>query len=568
MTRHAYLLGLLGCACSQVDNPTTPTYPTHRVLGVIQDAPVDGLQSFSIVINGFDLYDSTGQVTGFVGAPPRRVELMGLQDEGELFASGWVYDGTYAGARVSFEPETIEAIGADGMLIPVSATVQSFDVPFSAPVTLRGSERIEVLLDLDLARSICEDAATSSLSFKPRVSRIPLDAGTYELGEVDGYIYARSDPSDRLRLSPRLWSSGTERGTQAAIAAPELAIDLDADAVLIDPEGQPFVDEEAFYAAFAQSSYLAEVHCELRTDGRAIAFRIELEDRVHGFTPSEVEGRVVEVDPDGSFALLVLDIESEGVAISSLLAQSSPPYLFNITYSDETRFIDDRTHVERDASDLAVGQRVDVLITDTGTPLLADRVEFESAPEHRAVVAGTGGLPTGVVVRMTETTAAVTAGLVMDETTDVGVDLASAEIVLSARGERVLDPGALVEGVQVELSGRVDGTPTAPTVAASRLRVIAGELDGTVSGFSAGTDTFDVTVTSITDPFGGGATSPPFSVTLDPTCTFGGAAGSAASLFALFNGLPSGQSLRVQVVGIGTSSANEVRAYDVTATVE
>ncbi|QDV09248.1 hypothetical protein Poly30_48050 [Planctomycetes bacterium Poly30] len=567
MTRPVYLIALLTCACSQNNDGNVPTYPTHPILGVIQDAPVDGLQSFSVVITDFDLYDTSGKVTGFVGAAPRRVELMGLHDEGELFASSLVYDGTYAGARVSFDPDTIEAIGADGTLLPVISSVDSFDVQFSAPVPLRGSERLDVLLDLDLARSIQGDPATPPLIFEPRASRIPFDSGTYQLGEVEGYAYTRLDSPNRLSLIPRLWNAGTERGGSAAVAPPDILIDLAPDAVLIDSAGQPFIDEAAFFAAFAQSTQFVEVHCDLRPNGTAAASRIELGGSAQTSSPSEVEGRVVAVDPGGSFDLLVLDIENHGTAISSLLAQSSPPYLFTIMFASETRFIDDPTHTAQDASDLAVGQRVDVLITDTSLPLLAQRVEFESAPEHRATVASTGGLPAGLVVRMTETTAAVTAGLVMDETTNVEVDLASAEIVLSARGERPLAASALVEGLQVELSGRVEGTSTEPTLAASRIRVIAGELTGTISGISAGTSTFDVTVTSIMDPFGGGATSPPFSVTLDPACTFSGAANNESAFFALFNDLAAGQSLRVEVVGIGTASANEVRAYDVRAAV-
>lgn len=569
MTRCTYLVALLTCACSQSDDPRLPTYPTHPVLGVIQDAPVDGLQSFSVVITDFGLYDDSGAITGFVYAAPRRVELMGLQNEGELFTNGLVYDGTYAGARVSFDRETIEAIGADGTLVPVTSTVDFFDVPFSAPITLRGSDRLDVLLDLDLARSIRNDATTSSLAFEPRASRIPFDSGTYELGELEGYAYVPSDSPDRLNLTPTRDNASTERGTSAAVAAPGLVIDLAPDAVLIDPTGATYVDEDAFYAAFAQQgAFSAEVHCELRPNGTATASRIELADLNQAFSPSEVEGRVVAVDPDGSFDVLVYDIENDGIAISTLLAQSPPPYLFTITYNSETRFIDNATHGTRDASDLAVGQRVDALITDTSTPLLADRVEFESPPEHRATIAGIGGLPTDLVVRMTETTAAVTAGLVLNGTTDVNVNLASAEIVLSARGERPLAPSALVEGVQVELSGPVEGTPPAPTLAASRLRVIAGELTGQITGISAGTGTFDVMVTSITDPFGGAATSPPFSVALDPTCTFHGAASSEPDLFALFNGLGPGQSLRVEVVGIGTGLANEVRAFDVMTAVD
>lgn len=224
------ILALAFCACSSSDDGRVPTYPTNSVIGVLQDAPVDDLESFSIVVTGFDLIDASSGAAAVVGARPDRIELTGLELKGDWFASGLVFDGTYSSARVHFDPTSIEAIGVDGNLVPVSSSVSTFDVFFAAPVSLGGQERLQVIIDLDLDESIRGSIASPPLRFEPRATRIPLDSGTYPLDEFDGPGFrSAAGPSDPLLITGVHNLASTDGGgnTSGAAAVPPFSVTVD-----------------------------------------------------------------------------------------------------------------------------------------------------------------------------------------------------------------------------------------------------------------------------------------------------------------------------------------------------
>lgn len=561
-------LGLLLATSSCSNGPEIPDVPTNTVQIAIQDAPVDGLQSFSVVLTRVDLLDRNGEFAASPGMPPRRIEFVELQQEAELFSRGLVYGGTFGGLRIHFDPTTIQAISASGELVPVTSSVDTFDVPFSDEVRLGTNDRIDLIVDLDLGRSVRGSVSTPPLTFVPVARRIPFNAGTYPLTELDGYASMRSGDTERFRLQPDVWEVSTESASETTAAVADIEVELRQDAVLLDSNGTPFADQAAFFASFGVHALSAEVQGDLRPDGSVLASRVELGGNVQISVPSEVGGRVTAVDSEGTFDLLILDIEHVGISLSSIIAQLSPPYRISVLFGDATQFIDDETHQPLQASDLAVGQRIDLRLMENVGSLTADRVEIESPPRHWGTLTDTSGAPSAATFRLAATAPAVASGLVANATTDIAVDLSSARLVLSARDTVPLEGSALVPDVHAQVSGPITGDPTTPSLVASEVLVTAGEMTGTVSGVSTGTSSFDVAVTSVTAPLGGNATSPPFSVTIDPACTFHGAAGSASTFFALFTSLGQGESLRVEVTGLGTATPNEVRAYAIRSRVE
>jgi hypothetical protein len=75
---------------------------------------------------------------------------------------------------------------------------------------------------------------------------------------------------------------------------------------------------------------------------------------------------------------------------------------------------------------------------------------------------------------------------------------------------------------------------------------------------------FNATITDLKDPFGNSVTNGTVSVTLDPACVFDGDTETEAGFFGLFNSLSQGETLEVEVFGVGTVTLpNDIQAYEV-----
>ena len=124
-----------------------------------------------------------------------------------------------------------------------------------------------------------------------------------------------------------------------------------------------------------------------------------------------------------------------------------------------------------------------------------------------------------------------------------GIELVAVSRQDPARARGPLDPGAL-------------------EVTVDELFVRPGRLVGEITGTTPPA-TFTVDLLEAFDPFGG-AVGPtgPYRVQIDPDCDVRGAADSAEDLLALFDVLEAGESLSIEVQGVGTAIADEIVAFE------
>lgn len=560
------LAAVVLAACSSSDDgAAVPSAEPFTVDGFVQDAAVDELLAFAVDVTAVHLVDAAGTQGPNLLQGARRVELLGLQTSGEWLFRARPAAGTYTGARFVIDGGSVAATALDGSAVAVTTTSTTIESPFPVPLTVGPAGHARLVLDVDLSDSLSGTLAAPPLTFSPVVDSILPGTGSYGIDEFDGIVRSFDAAAGTVRVDAYVDDSLT------AVLG-EVTVSVPPGAVLVRDDDAPFATRAAFFAALVANSTLLEVHGALLPGATVEAQRIEVEDHQGGGGSSagrvEIEGRVTSHTPGSGFDLLIIEVE-EGQAIAGpVLAGLGSPSTLAVTYDGSTVFRRDDDHGLASSAELVVGQRVDVRFASFASSRLASRVELDGAADHTATITGIGGLPGSITVRLSPSEAAVTAGLVASAATDVTVSLGAAPIVLRAEGEVPLSPSDLVTGVRVNVQGPVTGDPATPSIAATRLRVRAGEFEGVVSGIDAGAGRFDATVSSIDDPLGGAATSPPFTVVLEPGCTFEGDASSAAGLFALFNGLQPGETLEVEVEGLGSATPNEVRAFHVEVEVD
>ena len=93
-------------------------------------------------------------------------------------------------------------------------------------------------------------------------------------------------------------------------------------------------------------------------------------------------------------------------------------------------------------------------------------------------------------------------------------------------------------------------------------------VENAVTAVFSGMHSFNADMTDLKDPFGNSVSFGSVSVNFDPSCTFLDDASNEAGFFALFNGLSQGETLEVEVFGLGTvTTPNEILSYEIKARV-
>jgi hypothetical protein len=75
-------------------------------------------------------------------------------------------------------------------------------------------------------------------------------------------------------------------------------------------------------------------------------------------------------------------------------------------------------------------------------------------------------------------------------------------------------------------------------------------------------------MSDLKDSFGDSVAFGNVTVVLDASCAFRDEAESESAFFALFAGLGVGESLQIDVFGVGTTTPNEILAYEIKAKVD
>lgn len=556
----AALLLFLPSACSSGSSGGGPA----QVDLLLGDAPVDELLSFELTVDSLRLQDPGGTFTPNLLAAPVRLEFLGLQETFAWVASAAPPKGTYSAVEVRFETTSVEARAQDGSSVTVTVLSDTLSASLPAGSQL-DSGYARFLVDLDLRESLSGDVGLGAITFDPSGSATLRDGGEdARIDEIEGVVQSLDRSARRLVLDA--YADGNP-----ALSLGDVVVQLSDATLLLDDQDQLIPDEQTFLDGLVLGTTLLEVHGDLTSAGRIDATRIEVEDAIGGGnTVARIEGLVLAVDPGTSFELLIREIEKGQSLVQSVLGGLGNPASITVAYDAATVFFTDSGSLTGPEV-LAAGQELKVKFAEfTAEPFLATAVELEDVePELQATSVDVAGLPSTIVVHVDDDEPALLSGDVASSTTDVVVTIASAALVLDVDEEIDLAPADLLTGLDLRLRGALSGPPTAPTLAATRVEVRPGELDeATVTASDPASSTFTTSGGELDEPFGGPTTAGPFTVEIEPGCAFTGDATSEAAFHALVAGLGAGDTLLVEVEGLGTDLPGTIRAFAVEVELE
>jgi hypothetical protein len=341
--------------------------------------------------------------------------------------------------------------------------------------------------------------------------------------------------------------------------------------LLVRDDGTIFADAAEFFASLVPDTTLLEVHGAL-VNGQVHATRIEVEDNLGGGGGDnlvKIQGLVLGIGPGNTFEIAIAEVE-DGASIVAAAFGGTIPGTLTVDWNDATIFFLEEHQLTTSAS-LAIGQEVKVKFPlFDNPPFVASRVEIENeGVEFEGHVTSIAGLPGSVVVHLEGDDPAILSGQVASTSTDVTVDISASTLFLDAGDEPALSTGDLLVGLKVQPEGALSGSPTEPTITATTMKVFAGRLDdATVQTVDAGLVSFTTSGGEIDDPFGGGVVAGPLTVTIAPGAVFTGDAAGPAGFLGLFAGLGAGETLVVEIEGIGTGTSDAIVAHEIRARVE
>lgn len=529
---------------------------------LLTDAPADELLAFGATITGLRLEDSLGGTTANLLAGSVPIEFIGLQQNLAWLASRELPQGTYTAVRLSFAPGSYSARRNDGSEVAVNAVTDDLVASFASPVVVGSSGYRRVVVDLDLLSSLQGSVASPPLSFDPRGSSTD-DHGTDPSGidEVKGVLHSADAASSTFVLDAFVHDDET-------IPLGPVQVSVFETTLLVRDDGSIFPSASAFFAALVPGSTILEVHGDL-ANGVIQATRVEFDDNGAGGGSQnlvKMRGLILGIGPTSTFDISIAEVE-DGASIVAAAFGGTIPGTLTVTFDGSTVFFLGE-HQTTTSDSLAVGEEVQVRFpVFANPPFVASRVEIESEEVgFEGFVTSTAGLPAAFVMHLDHDDPAILSGRVASTSTDVQVDVSSSTFFLDTHGSPPLTAGDILVGAKVEPEGSIAGPPTAPTVTAVRTKVFAGRLrHAIVTGTSPATSTFTTSDGQIDDPFGGGVGPGPLTIAVQPGAIFTGDASSAAAFYALFEGLGAGQSLSVEVRGIGSGSPDRIRAYEIEA---
>jgi hypothetical protein len=545
-------------ACNDSSSGGSGSSGTADIL--IHDAPVDDLLSFSAEIRSVRMRLLSGAFTSdLLRSGEVRVEFLGLNESSVLLVRTSIPTAEYTAVEIGFTPGEYLARAETGFEVPVTAASDTYVAELPATLTVATGDYVRVDVDLDLSTSVSGNVGGGNVAFAPEGSATFSDGATAlsvrsmkarvtEIDEAGGRltVEAFADDSQSVSLG--------ERSVRTDTAL--LFMDLDDST----PTGPLFYDE------LVAGQTLLEVHGALGPNGEIQASRIDIEDHSRGAGSVDVVfigGTVVGLDVN-SFRLRIDDVEDGRVLAQPILLGLPNPSVVDVTFDAGTVFVLGKT-VLTDDSALGVGRKVGVKFCSFAiSPFAACVVDIsDSAPKFEGLVTSVAGAPSAFVMRLAAHDPAVLAGLVQNSVTDVEVDLGASQIVFDGAGDPVLLPSDLAEGLELESTGTLGGTPLAPTFAPSQVRVSGGRLEGaTVGTLDPSNSRFTTTGGTLVDSFGPSVTTGSQQIVIQPGAVFTGAARSSAELFTLL-GSPQGAASSVSMHGLGNGTANEIRAYGI-----
>ncbi|MBM3988733.1 MAG: hypothetical protein FJ294_12345 [Planctomycetes bacterium] len=530
---------------------------------LITDATVDELLSFTVKLQSLRLVNSsTGALTPNVLEEDLAIELIGAGLAPRWVSRARLPVGTYSAVEATLDdtpaPLALDLMGAP---VAVTQTATTFTTNFPTPLSVVAGNFPRIVLDIDLGASLTGSVATPPIVFNPTgiVTTQPNATTPIGIDEVEGVVRSVNGTTDFV--------IDAFADDDRTIALGLVTITPSPTALLLDDNGIAYANVGAFFAALTPNVANVEVHGEL-VNGGILASRIEVEDAGAGVAYTvKLEGIAQNVDTTlNTFDLLVIEAEKGGSIANPLIMSLGNP--ISCDYDGATAiFVLDENTPTTEAS-LVSGQRIKAkFATFIGEPFRAVLVEIEGQPEFEGVITSIAGLPNTLVMNLLPGNLAL-GGSVATTTTNITVDLTASSLFLDTEGDPVLTTSQLKVGQELEVRGLISGPNTAPTVVADRTEIHAGRARGFVTWVSQSYSDFTFTISDLEDPFGGTITLGPATGRINASCVFDGEASSAQSFYNLFNGLGQGESLEVEVHGLGLSNPNEIEAYEIEAEID
>jgi len=530
---------------------------------LITDATVDELLSFTVKVQSLRLVNSsTGALTPNVLEEDLAIELIGAGLAPRWVSRARLPVGTYSGVQATLEDTaTPVALSLSGAPVAVTQTTTTFTTNFPTPLSVVAGNFPQIVLDIDLGASLTGSVATPPIVFSPTGIVTTQANATTAIGidEVEGVVRSVNGTTDFVIDAFADDDRTVSLGQVTITPAPA--------ALLLDDSGIAYANVGAFFAALTPNVANVEVHGSL-VNGGILANRIEVEDAGAGVAYTvKLEGIAQNVDTTlNTFDLLVIEVEKGGSIANPLLTSLGNP--LSCDYDDATALFVLDENVPTTEASLVSGQRIKAkFATFTGEPFRAVLVEIEGQPEFEGVITSIAGLPNTLVMNLLPGNAAL-GGTVATTTTDVTVDLTASSLSLDTEGDPVLTTSQLKVGQRLEVRGMISGPNTGPTVVANRTKIHAGRARGLVTSISPNVNEFTFTISNVEDPFGGSVSFGPATVVINASCFFDDEASSEQSFYNLFTGLGQGQSLEVEVYGLGLSNPNEIEAYEIEAEID
>jgi Domain of unknown function (DUF4382) len=550
----AALLATIGCSGGSGTVAGTATGDF-----VVMDAPITDLVSFKATVNELRLHQTDGGVSANLLAAPARVEFLGLQTVGSWLSSVTLPAGTFAGIHVIFDGTTLAARAKDGTIVPTTAVGTTLDVDFTSPITVDSSESYHrILVDLNLANSLTGNL--TALTFTPTGRALVSDgADSQEIDDFRGLVRSFDSVAGSVTVD-----AFSDDDLSASLG--QVKINLISGAALVGEDDLVYANFAAFFADLQLDLTLIEVHGDLTTDGSVDADKVEVEDHNGGANVAgqvKVEGLIESVGA-GSFDLLLMEIEKGESIAQPVLDGLGDPGTITISHDGTTVFFREDGSAATSA-DLTVASKIKVYFdTFTASPFPAAKVRLNGAPRAEVVITDISGLPSSIVVNVDADEPWVTSGDIASDTTNVTVDLTGATVWADSGSEPTLAASNLLVGMELKVRGDLAGL----TVTSTDVRIRTGELTGLVTA-TPSASSLTVSLVEFDDPFGAPVDQAgPYTVQLDPTVVVDGDANSVTGLMALFSGLQAGQTLEIELEGIGTGVANEILAFEVEVQVQ
>jgi hypothetical protein len=567
---------LLACGCTrsgdgsggQVVGPASSPLASGRFL--LRDATIDELLSFSAEVNGVSVVYDDDTVSDNLLSAPFRVELLSLGEFSKWMAQSRFDIGTVEAIQVSFTPFSYLARSLDGTEVQVDALSDSYVSPLAVEAVVDEDEVVTFVTDLDLQDSLSGDVSDGMIVFDPEGVSRAADPG--ELLPVDRFIgLVQFRDTGTLDLVVE----GFVDDDRFASLGP---IPIFADAFTLCLDRNLFFGYSSlaeFYTVLYPALTLVELHGVLEAGGDFIASRIEIEDQDGGAGatyPYKLRGTVTDRTP-GVARLRIQSIPRGAEFALPVLEGLGDPAGTNISFSSQKLRVLLGNEVLLPTAVL-VGDELDVKFqVFPSQPFPAVVVSIRGVePGLQGTISDTGGLPTSFVMNVSEFDPAVLAGNVEADDTDVIVKLNVnlTQIVLGTIFTPMLQANDLVTDLGVRANGQLSGTPEVPVLDAARILVRPALLDrAQVASVDVGASTFTAVGGEVVGSFGGAfMPSASYSVTVEPQATLVGEADGIVALADALAALMPGETLLVDVQGIGSDVPDEIRGYQILSFVE